>query len=167
MIISAPQVQKKMPLIVYDMDYDSRIERAKVTYQVNVPGGCTYHDVAISYGDSIEMLIKETYDKLQEVQEMSPGGWNAARRFRELKNALRGKAKEKYICLVQRDYPNAADKTDANYEEVKRQIITKISDHAWPGDEIHTYLSSKASTSAARCEMEVIVSRNPTRFWPE
>ena len=131
------------PLITYDMDYDPKAEHEKKTYQVYVPGGRTLHDVGMAFGDSIEFLIRETYNKLEQVRQATPGGWNAARRFRELDNVLEDAAGEAYESIVTQDYPNAADKTHVNYDELKRQIITQLSDHTQPGDVIYRYLQAK------------------------
>ena len=42
-----------------------------------------------------------------------------------------------------REYPNAGDKTNANYEELRRQLITSMSDHVYPGEKVRTYLTKE------------------------
>ena len=133
-------------LIELHSDYDTLqvLEKDKRTYQINTAGGRTFMTVAYAGGKSTEFLMCETYEALDDVMTATPGGWPASRRFQELKFCLRGKARQAYDALVRQDYPTAADKTNANYIELKRKLITTLSDHTWPGNRVHYYLSIKA-----------------------
>ena len=80
----------------------------------------------------MEFLIRETFEKLDDVTEaykMTGTPWHVPRCFYELKHVLIGVARNHYNSIVTRDYPDQAEKTDANYEELRRQIITTMSDH--------------------------------------
>ena len=96
----------------------------------------TSKPVGVSNGKSIEFFLVETVDRLEVVREATAGGWNAARRFRELKKCLGGDALESYKKLVANNYPDPADKTDVNYEELVRLIPTDLGDHPYPGNKI-------------------------------
>ena len=137
--------RSKRALIRYPMDYDPRRPRAQPNpYQVSRAGGvrsCIY--VGCAYGDSTEFLIRETYDQLDAVERAAPGNWTGTRRFEELRQNLRSAALDAFDDMVARDYPDPADKTIANYEELKRQIVTKLSDHTNPGDRIFWELQGK------------------------
>ena len=74
--------------------------------------------------------MSKTYERLDNVNEAMAGGWVPARQFEELDYALKGDALEAFDEIVEKDYPNPADKTDANYEELQYQIITSLSDHS-------------------------------------
>ena len=128
-------------LIMYYPDYENSSEDEKKTYQINEQGGRQYVEVRIANGKSIESLIRETYNKLDKVARQTQPVWNAARKFTELEACLTGEAEDAYSFLVERDYPNPADKTNANYEELKRHMITHMSDHVLPGNKIHTSIS--------------------------
>ena len=132
-------------LIRYNVNYDQqRADHDKQTFQIVPAGGGEriYHPVAYSFGDNIEFLIRETFMPLEEVREMRPGGWPPIIRFENLKHVLKGDAREVYDKIVESDYPDPADKTDLGYEELRRQIVTKLSDHEYPGDKVKTYLQS-------------------------
>ena len=109
--------------------------------------------VSISEGESVEFLMAETLAQLEEIRAASAHGWNAARRFSELGRCLKLKldAREAFDEIVQGDYPDPANKTNANYEELCKKIITKLSDHEYPGDEIMVYLNSHVKYM--RCKM--------------
>ena len=47
---------------------------------------------------------------------------------------LKGEELEAYEIIIDSDYANPEDQTDANREELKSKIITKNSYHKWPGD---------------------------------
>ena len=74
----------------------------------------SYMTVGFAYGDSTEFLMLKAYKKLVNVREATAGGWIPARRFKELGYALKGDALEVFDEIVGRDYPNPADKTNAN-----------------------------------------------------
>ena len=134
-----------VPLIRYIPDYDEKAEITRKKFQLtNAGGGRSELHVAYATGASAEFLIEETYKPLEDVREAYLGTaapWDGPRRFTELKHCLRGKARTQYIFIVARDYPNAVDKTHANYEELRRQIITAMSDHILPGEKVRTYLT--------------------------
>ena len=69
-------------------------------------------------------------------RESTAGGLTAARRFQELKKCLRGDVLESYKKLVANNYPDPADKMDANYEELVRLIPTDLGYHPYPGNKI-------------------------------
>ena len=96
----------------------------------------TSKPVGVSNGKSIEFFLVETVERLEVVCEATTRGWTAAWRFRELQECLRGDAHENYKKLVRNNYPNPADKTDANYEELVRLIPTNLGDHPYPGNKV-------------------------------
>ena len=68
--------------------------------------------------------------------------WDGPRCFYELKHVLIGIARNHYdTTIVARDYPNQALRTNANYRELRRQLITARSDHILPGEKVRTYLT--------------------------
>ena len=117
--------------------------------------------VGIAFGDSTEFLMCKTYERLENVNEATAGGWVPARWFEELDYAVKGDALEAFDEIDERDYPNPAEKTDANYEELQRQIITLLSDHSWPGGKIHLYLTGKIKYM--NCKMEDGRIEKPTK----
>ena len=100
----------------------------------------SYLLVGIGDGVSTERLMRKTFEELEEVRNATAGGWTASRRFEELRHSLTGEAKEAYRLLRERDYPNVADLTHPNYEELLRQIVTLLSDHTYPGNRVHDYV---------------------------
>ena len=60
-----------------------------------------------------------------------------------MKQLLREQARVHYDAIVASDYPNAGDKTNANYQETRRQIITSMSDHMVPGEKVRTYVTKR------------------------
>ena len=110
---------------------------------------------AYATGESTEFLIKETFEPLEDVREAfhaAGAPWDGPRRFTELKQVLRDDARVQYESIVARDYPNAGDKTNANYEELRRRIITAMSDHVNPGEKVRTYLTKHMKYM--RCKMK-------------
>ena len=144
-----------VPLIRYIEDYEigAIVERKK--FQINQEGGGrTDLHVAYATGRSTEFLIRETFQKLDDVREayeMAGTPWNGTRRFYELKHVLIGNARNHYDRIVAEEYPNQADKTDENFEELRRKIITAISDHILPGNKVRTYLTQHIKYT--RCKM--------------
>jgi hypothetical protein len=128
-------------IIAYKEDYDVFNTHESRSIYVNVPGGKEEHEVPISHGKSAEFLIRETYANLEDARSATPNGWAAARRFRELKMALKGDARIHYDALEADEFPTAADKTHANYRRLQQLLITKISDHTYPGDKLFRYMT--------------------------
>ena len=108
-----------VPLIRYIKDYKKGpgIERKK--FQLNqAAGGRSDMHVDYATGESTKFLIKETFEPLEDVREAfnaAGAPWDGPRRFTELKQILRDDARVHYDSIVARDYPNAGDKTNANY----------------------------------------------------
>lgn len=151
-------------LILYYPDYKISSDDEKKTYQINQQGGRQYVDVRIADGTSTESLIRETYNKLDKVARQTHPVWNAARKFTELEACLTGEAEDAYSFLVDRDYPDAADKTNDNYEELKRHMITYMSDHVLPGNKIHKYISDKIKYEDCKMNDETGRFEKPTKI---
>ena len=131
-------------LIGYYVDYDPKKECEKKSYQVNHGRGMrSYLTVGYAFGDSMEFLMRETYDKLEQVRGVTVGGWMPAHQFEELSYGLNGDVLEVFDEVVERDYPNTVDKTHANYEELQCRIIIALSDHSWTGDKVYQFLSKQ------------------------
>ena len=132
-------------LIGYKLDYNPKEEYDKKTYNITGADGVrNYLDVTIADGESIEFLITMCYEKLDDMVNEVPGGWNGVRLFKELQLCLSGRAKDECKDLIARAYPNDADRNAAGtFEELKRCIITKLSDHTYPGDRMYTYLMKR------------------------
>ena len=109
-----------IPLIRYLEDYEVGAVVECERFQINqAGGGHSELYVAFVSGKSTEFLIRETFGKLEDVREeyeTMAAPWNGPRRFNKLKHVLIGDARTQYDSIVARDYPNQADKTDANYE---------------------------------------------------
>ena len=99
--------------------------------------------VYVSNGKFIEHFLVETVDSLEVVRGATAGGWNAPKRFRELQECLRGDALESYKKLVRNNYPDPADKTNVNYEELVRLIPTNLGDRPYPGNKVRPYTMNK------------------------
>ena len=116
-----------IPLLHYVEDYEVGAVVERKRFQLTHPGGGRSElYVAFASGASTEFLIGECFDKLDDVREayqMGGNAWNGPRRFYELKHVLIGSVCQNYDEIVATDYPNQADKTDANYEELRRQIL--------------------------------------------
>ena len=157
-----------VPLIRYIEDYEIGAVVDRKRFQINqAGGGRTELHVTFATGRSTEFLIRETFEKLDDVREaylMAGTPWDGPRRFYELKHVLISVARNHYSTIVARDYPDQADKTDDNYEELRRQIITAMSDHILPGNKVRTYLTQnikylkcKMSDGSGRVEKPVDV----------
>ena len=145
-MLIANRKSKAQTLIGYKKDFEANDPDLPTKYyKIRIPNS---HEesvkVLIANGESTELLM-ETFDKLDELRNRVTTPWNAGERFRQLYSILTDEARDAYDEIVARDYPNNNDKTDANYEELKRQIITQMSDHVNPGDKIVTYLEQKVS----------------------
>ena len=144
-----------IPLLRYVENYEVGAVVERKRFQLTHPGGGRSElYVGFASGASTEFMIRECFDKLDDVREayqMSGNPWNGQRRFYELKHVLIGSARQNYDEIVATDYPTAADKTDANYEELRRQLITSMSDHILPGNKVHDYLSQ--NIKYMRCKM--------------
>ena len=91
---------------------------------------------------------------------------------------MAGKALTSYKRLVRNRYPNPADKTDANYEELCMLMSTDLGDHTYPGNKIRQYVDQKVkfmnflredgcrekSTGVLRCMRELRAAN--TRLGP-
>ena len=109
------QVHSLTSLIRHLPDYgvDSKYEKKK--FQVNQPGGGGRSELIVAYanGDSIEFMIRECFERLDDVQTAlteNGNAWTTARRFTELKHVLRGEAREHYDNLVGLHYAAAVQK---------------------------------------------------------
>ena len=131
-------------VIGYKKDFDIKDPTLeKKQFRIRVPNSHDeYVEVIMVDGESTELMM-ESFEKLDEIRNQVAAVWAARERFHQLGTILTDDAKEAYDEIVADDYPNNADKTHANYEELKKQIITKLSDHVNPGDKVCTYLESK------------------------
>ena len=94
------------------------------------PGGfLTNKPVGIAHGDSIEFLLVETFNRLEVICHAVAVAWNCPRRFEELEEFLAEKALTSLKRRVRDSYPNPADKTDMNYEELCMLMPTELGDH--------------------------------------
>ena len=96
-------------------------------------------------------FLVETLDRLKVVLEATAGCWDAAKRFRELQECLRGDALKSYKKLVKNNYSNPANKINANYEEIVRLIPTDLGDHPYPGNRVRHYMMNKVHFVNYRC----------------
>ena len=140
-------------LIGYKQDYDDTAEFDTKTYQVSGAGGLrNFYKVGKADGESIEFLITECYEALDELIPRIPGGWTGADKFEELLLCLKGKAKTEAKSIIARDYSTAAQKTNANFEDLKKKLITALSDHPWPGDKMHIFITQRIKY--VRCKVD-------------
>ena len=128
-------------LIRYKKDFDSNNpELLRKHYKLRIPN--SYEEIVKileANSESTELLIK-SFDKLDKLWNQVTTLSNAAEHFCQLYSILSDEARDAHNKIVNRDYPNNNNKTNANYEELRRQIITQISDHVNLGDKIITYL---------------------------
>ena len=131
-------------VIGYKKDFDIKDPTLeKKQFRIRVPNSHDeYMEVVMADGESTELMM-ESFDKLDEIRNQVATAWTARERFHQLGTILTDDAKEAYDEIVADDYPTNADKTHPHYEELKKQIITKLSDHVNPGDKVCTYLESK------------------------
>ena len=151
-------------LIGYKPDYDVKSSfPKKKQYQISTGGVRNYYDVAIADGVSAEFLMTSCYDKLDDVIAVLPNpGWTGVDKFRELQLCLEGDAKSECQDLIAHDFPTDQDKNDNQaFELLKRDLITKLADHTFPGDKVHTYLSTKVQYR--RCKKEDGRFEEPTK----
>ena len=99
--------------------------------------------VGIVHGDSTEFLLVETFDRLEVIRQAVTVAWNRPRRFEESEECLAGKALTSFKRLVRDCYPDPADKTDANYEDLCMLMPTDLGDHTYPGNKIRQYANQK------------------------
>lgn len=145
-----------IPLIRYIEDYEVGAVVPQKEVLVNqAGGGRSKLHVAYASGNSTEFLIRECFNKLEDVREayqIVGASWDGPRRFYELKHVLIGITRNHYDTIVARDYPNQALKTNANYRELRRQLITARSDHILPGEKVRTYLTE--NIKYMKCKMQ-------------
>ena len=128
-------------LIKYEQDYDP--EDVKCKYKVIKTTIGTLeekHMIRMSSGRSIEELMVETFESLESFMSLFPNPVQGPAKFRYLGLCVVGTAKEHLDRLVSRDYPTDADKTPQAYVECKRNLITSLSCHTFPGDRVATFL---------------------------
>ena len=101
--------------------------------------------VGRSDGASAEFLLAETYDRLEKVRQRDSAAWDGPRLFEELEQCLRGKALGAFRDNVAREYPTDAEKTATNYDMLKKDILTTLTDRTYPGDSVHDYITSEIS----------------------
>ena len=148
-MLIAKRKSNAQTLIGYKKDFDSNDPDLPTKYyKLKIPNS---HEETVKVleadGESTELLM-ESYDKLDELRGRVTTQWNAAERFRQLYSILKDEARDAFDEIVDRDYPNNNDKTNANYEELKRKIITQMSDHVNPGDKIVTYLEQNDKSTS-------------------
>lgn len=140
-------------LIGYKQDYDENADFDTKTYQVSGAGGLrNYYKVARADGESVEFLITECFEPLDELIPRIPEGWTGPDKFEELLLCLKGKAKTKTKAIIARDYPTNALKTNANFGILKKKLITALSDHPWPGDKMHVFITQRIKY--VRCKVD-------------
>ena len=132
-------------LIKYVQDFDPlNTDYETNTTQVNVQGGGRkYIKVALSDGSSTEFMIEMTYEALEKLRTAFAAmgnNWSGADRFNWIKDHLCGAALQQFKNIVARNYRNQNQKTNANYVELRRRIITALSDNVNPGNRIRTLL---------------------------
>ena len=132
-------------LIRYVQDFDPLdTDYETDTTQVDLPGGGRkYIKVTLSDGSSTEFLIEMTYEALEKLRTaFGAMGTNCkgADRFSWLEDHLRGPALQQFKNIVARNYRNQNQKTHDSYVELRRRIITALSDHVNPGNRVRTLL---------------------------
>ena len=140
------------PVFRYYPDYKSLSDAQSKRFQIQTQGGRNEMKAYIANGESIEFLLRETFERLENVRSAWPGGWNGERQFLELKGVLTGDAEDAYDELVDRDYPNTPDKTPQNYITLCRDVINRLSDHVNPGDRVHQFIST--GIKYVNCKMQ-------------
>jgi len=145
-------------LIGYKRDYDPKEDGDinRQSYQVQDGGTRKYLKVRVSDGSSVEHFLVETAMKLEEVEAAIQGGWTGPQKFSNLKECLEGKIKDGFTKIVDRDYPNQANKTNANYTNLVTALITHCSDDTYPGDKQHEYITTKIRYLSCRDENGVV-----------
>ncbi len=57
---------------------------------------------------------------------------------------MKGEAKNEFQVLEARDYStNALENAAGAFAEIKQRLITKLSDHKFPGNQIYMYLTTR------------------------
>ena len=110
--------------------------------QVTRAGGiCSNKPVDTAHGDLIKFLLVENFDRLKVICCATAEGWNGPRKFESSKNALAGKGLERFHMPVADRHPNAADKTNTNYEELTCLSIPTTDLGTTPIQEIRSFAS--------------------------
>ena len=122
-------------VIVYNRDYDPTANFEQRRYRINEENGSGDVHVGVSYGRSIEFFLVECVDVLEDARALI-GPWTPAKRFIQLGLSCKDRAKDTFVKLVDRDYPNPDDKTDANYDELVRNMCTDLADHIMLGNKV-------------------------------
>ena len=132
-------------LIKYKRDYDPDDSEGKCTFKtfkMTIGPAQEEHKIRKSTGKSAEELMVETYDPVDVLLALFVQPATGPEKFRYLSLCLTGEAKASYDRLVASDYPTNADKTNANFIVLKRDILTSLSEYTHPGDRISTYLQT-------------------------
>ena len=135
--------KRALSLIGFKRDYDIHEDFQTHSFEVRSGDIRSRMKVGVSFGDSAEFLLVETYDKLDKVRRRDSAAWDGPRMFEELEQCLRGNALGAFRTIVSRDYNTDALKTAASYGELKKKIITTLSDFSYPGDKVIDYLTGK------------------------
>ena len=135
--------KRALSLIGFKRDYDIHEDFQTHSFEVRSGDIRSRMKVGVSFGDSAEFLLVETYDKLDKVRRRDSAAWNGPRMFEELEQCLSGTALGAFRTIVSRDYNTDALKTAASYGELKKKIITTLSDFSYPGDKVIDYLTGK------------------------
>ena len=104
--------------------------------------------VVYTTGKYTKFLIKEMFEMLEDIRkeyQATIASWDGSRRFNELMYVLRGDVCTHYDVIMTRNCPNPPNKTNSNYEELRRKLITVMSEHVYPGEKVCTYLNKNTS----------------------
>ena len=134
--------------IGYKRDFDQLATHESLKYRVNDPSGQAEYLVPLAKTNSVEFFIRETSDKLDEVATAGAGAaWPAAKRFTELGRVCKNRFLQSFRKFLAADYSTNADKTVANFKEIKKDMITDVYGTRNPGNQLKTYMQTKVKYS--------------------
>ena len=88
-----------------------------------------------SDGKSAEQLMEETSEGLDEYMELLATAPVGLEKFRLLTTCLYGEAKKLFKQVVAAHYATDVLKTNDNFEQAKKDLITELSNHPYPGND--------------------------------
>ena len=131
--------------ILYKQDYnlDPEKQPTKRYYVLDANGNKEQFVMVLWNGTSMEAFLAHNVVELDNYFECltyNNHAWTWVQRFKSLENTLTGDALINWRELVADDYPNAADKTQLNYEKAIKDLITKLSDITYPAEPMKAFM---------------------------
>ena len=108
--------------------------------------------------------MEETFEGLDEYMNLLATTPVESEKFFLITTCLYGKAKKSFKQLVAAHYYTDVLKTNANFGQAKKDLITKLSNHPYPGNDEASYFLNKVKydyslvTEGKRTKLRIYLS---------